>query len=116
MLRPDDVLLVNEGRNRRWLRMQDICAIQAQGDFTVLYAVDGSRSTMWRRLANWQRLLPDEHFVRVHRSWIVNLSLVESFGTGAGDRLQLHLSGMSEPCVVSRRLTPAIRKILTGRR
>ena len=48
--------------------------------------------------------------MRIHRGMIVNLEQVEAFESLPGNRLKLRLTGMAEPCVASRRLTPQIRK------
>ena len=108
----DDVILVQDSQRRYWLPLERVCVIEASGDFTALRSVDGLAGNIWRRMGEWVRLLPDGPFVRIHRKRIVNLNHVEGFETVTGDRLRLHLAGIPNPCHVSRRLTPRLRRRL----
>ena len=111
----DDVILVQNSKRRYWLPLKKVCVIESSGDFTALRSVDGQAGNVWRRMGEWVRLLPDGPFVRIHRKRIVNLKYVEGFETAPGDRLKLHLTGIPEPCHVSRRLTPGLRQRLQAR-
>ena len=111
-LNMDDVILVHDNRRRRWLPIEQVSLIEASADFTVIRSVNGLRATVWRPMREWERILPAEQFVRIHRGRIVNLAHVEMFETLAGNRLQLHLTGINEACLASRRLTPSLRRRL----
>ena len=108
----DDVILVQDRRRRRWLVLNQLCLIEANGDFTFLRAVDGTSGDVWRNLSQWEKLLPQDKFVRIHRGMIVNIEHVKEFESIPGDRLKLRIAGVAEPCLVSRRLTPGLRKLL----
>lgn len=110
----DDVILVQDGKKRRWLALKCLCLIAANDNFTVLHSIDGVSGAVWRSLEQWVKLLPEDQFARVHRGMIVNLEQVETFESIPGNRLKLHLAGMTDPCIVSRRLTPQIRKRLSS--
>ncbi|MCB2227881.1 MAG: LytTR family DNA-binding domain-containing protein [Desulfarculaceae bacterium] len=113
-LHEDDVILVQDGKQRRWLDLKHVCLIEANGDFTLLRSADGGSGTVWRSLRQWEELLPPDQFVRIHRGMIVNLEQVEAFESLPGNRLKLCLRGVAESCVASRRLTPQIRKRLSS--
>lgn len=112
-LNPDDVLLVQDGKRRHWLALKQVCMIVANGDFTVLRSTDGVSGSVWRRLRQWEELLPQDQFVRIHRGMLVNLEHVKAFEPMPGNRLKLHVKGAAEPCIASRRLTPQLRKRLS---
>ena len=112
----DDVILVQDSKQRYWLPLERVCVIEANGDFTALRSVDGLGGNIWRRLGEWERILPDGPFVRIHRKRIVNLDHVEGFETAPGDRLRLHLAGVPQPCHASRRLTPSLRRRLQAQK
>lgn len=112
-LNPDDLILVQDGKRRRWLVLKRLCIIEANGDFTVLRSTDGISGVFWRSLRQWEALLPRDRFVRIHRGMIVNLEHVEDFGSMPGNRLKLHMAGGAGPCIASRRLTPQLRKRLS---
>ena len=112
----NDVILVQDQKRRCWLPLERVCMIEAKGDFTALCSVDGHGGNIWRRMSEWERILPEAPFVRIHRKRIVNLDHVEGFETAPGDRLRLHLTGLPQPCHASRRLTPHLRQRLQARR
>lgn len=112
-LDPDDVILVQDGKRRCWLVLKQVCLIEANGDFTMLHSTDGDSGVVWRSLRQWEELLPREWFARIHRGMIVNLKFVEAAETLPGNRLRLHMLGVTKPCIASRRLTPHIKKRLS---
>lgn len=113
LLNLDDVILVQDGKRRCWLALKKLCLIEANGDFTVLQSTNGISGAVWRSLHQWEKLLPQDQFVRIHRGMIVNLEHVKGFESMPGNRLMLHIAGVAEPCTASRRLTPRIRKLLS---
>ena len=114
-LKMDDLLLVQAGKKRIWLPLGKVCVIEAVGDFTVLRSSEGLSGTVWRSMRHWERLLPREQFVRIHRTWIVNLDHVEAYKTAPGNRLELQMAGLPKPICASRRLTSGLRKRLSNR-
>ena len=108
----DDLILVQNGKRRCWLALKNLCLIEASGDFTVLHATDGMSGMVWRSLRQWEKLLPQHQFARIHRGMIVNFNCINAFEPASGQRLKLHVAGLAEPCISSRRLTPQLRKRL----
>ena len=54
----------------------DIVYCQADGSYTHLYLLDGKKITTSKLLKQIEELLPDETFYRIHKSYIVNLNLI----------------------------------------
>ena len=112
----DDVILVQDGKQRGWIALKQLCLIEAGGNFTILRATDGASGMVWRSLRQWEELLPPDRFARIHRGMIVNLGCVKAFESMPSNRLKLHLTGVAEPCIASRRLTPQLRERLSSLR
>ncbi|WP_035240598.1 LytR/AlgR family response regulator transcription factor [Desulfobacter vibrioformis] len=108
----EDVIFVQNGKRRCWLALKKLCLIKASGDFTVLHATDGISGMVWRSLRQWEKLLPQDQFMRIHRGMIVNVNYINAFESVSGQRLKLYLTGLAEPCIASRRITPQLRKLL----
>ena len=64
-LNMEDVILVQDGKQRRWLALKDLCLIEANGDFTVLRSADGNSGALWRSLRQWEKIAPPGS-VRAH--------------------------------------------------
>jgi two-component system LytT family response regulator len=60
------------------VKTEDILRLQADGNFTQVYLVDGSKKMVCRFLKHFDDLL-EKPFVRVHRSHIINTNFVKSY-------------------------------------
>lgn len=64
--------------------------LEAQGDYVALH-LDGSHHLAYLPLAEFERRLDPQTFLRIHRSHIVNLDHVASFSWYDGSRLQVEM-------------------------
>ena len=64
------------------VRYNDIIYIESVGEYIRLHLKDGSKLTTLFRLKNMETELPQKNFMRVHRSYIVNIDYVSSFARG----------------------------------
>lgn len=64
------------------VKIKDIVYIESEGEYVRLHLVDRSTITTLFRLKNMETSLPSEQFMRVHRSYIVNLERIKSFIKG----------------------------------
>lgn len=64
--------------------------VQADGDYSRIHTFDRSYLCT-SSLREVEQALPSSRFVRIHRSYLVNLAKVASVGRAGGDRLRLTL-------------------------
>jgi len=74
-----------------------IVYIQADGRYTHFHLLDGSKKTASKNLGEYEKLLPLEDFVRVHHSYIVNMTYVKSIQKTDGYFLELFKSEEAIP-------------------
>ena len=65
------------------IKTSSITKLQAKGNFTEVYFTDGSFKLICKFLKHFDELL-EVPFVRVHRSFIINLNFIKSYSKGAG--------------------------------
>jgi two-component system LytT family response regulator len=65
------------------IKTSDIIKLQAKGNFTEVYLTNGSPKLICKFLKHFDELL-EAPFIRVHRSYIVNLHFIKSYSKGAG--------------------------------
>lgn len=70
------------------IKTADITRLQAKGNFTEVYFTDGTYKLICKFLKHFDELL-EAPFVRVHRSFIINLNFIKSYSKGAGGYLTL---------------------------
>ena len=64
------------------VRYDDIIYIESVGEYVRLHLVSGQRIMTLFRLKNMETALPSERFMRVHRSYIVNLGHMVGYTRG----------------------------------
>ena len=64
------------------MRISDIVYIESEGEYVRMHLADGSTITTLFRLKNMEATLPSDSFMRVHRSYIVNLRAIRSYIKG----------------------------------
>jgi two-component system LytT family response regulator len=105
-----DRLFLRLGAERAFVRVRDIVAIEAVGDGSTLrLAPQLVRKPSAKSLREWEQRLPDRHFVRIHRSAIVNLEYVERLEPGSQASQRVYLRGLPEPMIMSRRFAARLR-------
>ena len=100
-------------RGRRLVSVDEICAIQAIGNYTRILFADGTTEIAMRTLRRWEETLPKNSFLRIHRSTLANTKRVRRIElTGKGDECLADLDGVTERLAVSRRCLGAVRAVL----
>ncbi len=64
------------------VKIADIVYLESEGEYVRMHLADGSTITTLFRLKNMETALPAELFMRVHRSYIVNLRCIRSYVKG----------------------------------
>ena len=64
------------------IRTSEILYIESEGEYVRLHLADGSTIMTLFRLKNMETALPSDSFMRVHRSFIVNLKQISSYRKG----------------------------------
>lgn len=99
----EDRLFIEVDERSRFLKVSDIIAISAMGDYSQIFSCDGERSLVLKPLKDWEERLPAKHFTRIHRSTIINVDYVERVESWFNRSYRIHIRQMPEPLVMSRR-------------
>jgi two-component system LytT family response regulator len=111
-LQQEDRVFLQLGRKRWFESVENIIAICAAEDHSCVWTVEGGRVLGRRSLGEWEALLPQGRFLRIHRNAIVHLGHVGSSARLDGGGLRIGLRGTSDTLEVSRRRTPEFRRHL----
>ena len=99
----EDRLFIEVDERSRFLKVSDIIAISAMGDYSQILCSDGQKSLVLKPLKDWEERLPAKHFTRIHRSTIINVEYVERVESWFNRSYRIHVRQMAEPLVMSRR-------------
>jgi two-component system, LytTR family, response regulator len=99
----EDRLFIEVEERSRFLKVSDIIAISAMGDYSRIFSCDGQKSLVLKPLKDWEERLPAKHFTRIHRSTIININYVDRVESWFNRSYRIHIRQMAEPLVMSRR-------------
>lgn len=60
------------------LEISQIMRLESESNYTYIYLADGQKYLISKTLSTFEELLPEEIFVRVHKSHIVNIGYIKS--------------------------------------
>jgi two-component system LytT family response regulator len=101
-LRLDDTVYLRAGPRARFVPVADISVIAASDNYTDVRLADGSKVFLRKSLKAWEDTLPAPHFMRVHRTQIVNLARVTRYERDGDEHTHLYVKGVPDPVRASR--------------
>ncbi len=101
-LRADDLVCLRTSQQARFAPVNQISLITAQDNYTEVQLADGARLLLRKPLKAWEDTLPASHFMRVHRTRIVNLARVQRYERDADEHTRLFVEGVDTPVAASR--------------
>ncbi len=67
-----------------YLDVNEISSLQADGNYTIIHKRDMHKMVITKTLKDFEEILDQNHFVRIHKSYIVNLHEVKEYSTMDG--------------------------------
>lgn len=104
-----DSIYLRIDRTMTFLKVKTIVAIRAADDYSEVLTEKGKRGLTDKTMREWESRLPAERFCRIHRSGIINLAFVEGVEEIARGSFHVHLKGVAEPLVMSRRYAARLK-------
>lgn len=97
----DQIEIQNGKQNLSFLR-EDILWVEAAGDYLYIHTNKGRSNLIRKTMKSIEQILGDQHFIRVHRSYIVNKSHIKKYGNNVDGEKVVTLKNSHE-LSVSRR-------------
>lgn len=108
----DDSAFVTLENGHLFLRVRDIVAIRADGDYTRVHLADGRSHFVRQLLGRWEERLPSPHFLRVHRSALIHLRFVRRLEHRLLGGSEVWLEHLAEPVPAGRRQIAELKAAL----
>jgi len=111
-LEAEDLVLLREKSLSMVVKVGEIAAIEAHGDYTRIFLNEGKNLMMKKTLSLWESQLPTDFFVKVSRSLLVNTQSVAKIVRKNLLRWELQLQGAKEPIQLSNLESKRLRAAL----
>ncbi|HET7118486.1 MAG TPA: LytTR family DNA-binding domain-containing protein [Hanamia sp.] len=92
-----------------FLEIMDIIRIQSHSNYTTIYLKDHQKLTVAKTLKEYENLLSDYNFYRVHNSHLINVAHIKKYNKGKGGIILM--SDQSEIEVSSRKKEEFLKKL-----
>jgi len=97
-LTQSDLIYLRTGAGTtRFVALAELVVVQAEENYSAIHLSDGTRLFVRRTMKSWDDSLPLSHFVRVHRSTIVNLAHYRGSDRESFETMLLHFAGHARP-------------------
>ncbi|HEY4064274.1 MAG TPA: LytTR family DNA-binding domain-containing protein [Puia sp.] len=93
-----------------FIAIRDIIRFEANGNYTYIHLSNGEELIATRNIKDYEDLLPETIFCRVHNSHIINLHRIQQYHKGRGGNVIME--GGSSIEVASRRREEFLRRLL----
>jgi len=108
-LQYNGVMFIELNNRFHFIKVDTILKITAAGFYTEVLTTTGKKGLVQKTMKEWEESLPEENFVRIHRSTIVNVEYVDRIERGFNNTYQVHLKGSTKPEAMSRRHVARIK-------
>ena len=98
----DSIFLRGAAAGGKFVAVRDIVAILSSENYAEVVLSNGQRWCVRRTMDAWAAMLPEELFLRVHRTALVNLTAIERVERAPNAPTALFLRGMRRTVPVSR--------------
>lgn len=109
----DDVVYVLVNGSLKFIKLPLLRCIIAEGNYSYIYYKGCNKELVTKTLQDWEDLLPEDYFVRIHRSTIVNFEYVDQVKKCRNYTHLVYVRGAEKPFVMSRRYAARLRKTMT---
>jgi two-component system, LytTR family, response regulator len=107
----DSIYVRLNNYSSRFIKISSITFIEPVGNYSKIVTSEGKHCLVLKTLKQWQEELPDNNFVRIHRSSIVNIEHVDHIEKKPNAHHKAFLKNFSEPLEVSRRFAKNLRSL-----
>lgn len=105
----DDRIFISNKYGAQFIKVNDIRYISADNQYSILHINNVEKHLFRRSLNNWERVLPERYFIRIHRSAIINLNYLTNLEKWFNNRHRVRLEGIPVQLDVSKRYIAKIK-------
>ena len=97
-----DLVLLREKTSLRMVEVGEICAVEADADYTHIFLADGNKALLRKRMSQWEEELPAPPFFKMSRRLLLNTQRIMKIMANDRESAEVHLQGIEKPFLLSR--------------
>jgi DNA-binding LytR/AlgR family response regulator len=107
-------LFLADGKKSEFVKMKTVVYIESAKDYTKIFTSDAKSFLIRKPIKQWEEKLPKEHFLRIHRSTIINTDYIKKVERWNNYTHKIYLIGITEPFIISQRYSRILKKQIKG--
>jgi DNA-binding LytR/AlgR family response regulator len=105
----NDRIFLEINNSPRFIKVADIVCISSMGNYSRIH-VNSTELILHRKSMNeWEEMLPEKVFLRIHRATIINLNYVDRISKWSSGSYQVYIKSISKPFTISQRYAARIK-------
>lgn len=72
-----------------FVNIKELVWLEARGSYTVIYMENKQKITVSRTLKEFEDILPEDNFSRIHQSYIINHNFIKKYNRGRGGTIEM---------------------------
>jgi DNA-binding response OmpR family regulator len=101
--------LIDTGKTIERIHIGSIECILAEDVYTIVYSNTEKQFTIRKSLNEWEKLLPENYFIRIHRASIINLTQIKSISKSYNQTMIISMQHYEKPLILSRNYTSKLK-------
>ncbi|MBU1101741.1 MAG: response regulator [Bacteroidetes bacterium] len=108
----EETALLMSGGKPHLVAVKEIKHIQADSQYSTVFFSKKGQISVRKSIKDWEAILPEKHFLRVHRSTIINLNHVEKIEKWFNNSFVVKIKEFEDTLPISQRYASKLRKKL----
>lgn len=108
----NDIIFLSEVNKASFVKIKEICCVEAEGCYSKIFLNDRKEKTITKTLKKWEDILPGNEFIRVHRSYLLNINYIDEIKKRSNGTLIVGLKNIDKQIDISRRYASELRRTL----
>jgi two-component system, LytTR family, response regulator len=108
----DDTIFLSDNNKACFVKVKDICYIEADSCYSKIFLSNGNEKVITKTLKKWEETLPDNDFVRVHRSYLLNINRIKEIKKRTNGTYYIHFKDIDKSIEISRRYASSLKNKL----
>lgn len=104
-------LFITEGNKPQFIKINDIECIAAFNEYTNIYMINNKKLVIRKSLREWESMLPNDKFIRIHRSTIINFDYVDRVEKFYNRSYVVYLKNIKQPFTISQRYFSKLKNL-----
>ena len=109
----DDVIYLMINGSLKFIKVKLLKCIVAEGKYSFIVYGNSKKELVSKTLHEWEKILPEKYFVRIHRSTIVNFEYVLKVKKCKNYTHEVYLKDIEESFMMSRRYAAKLKDKLS---